>query len=296
MSEKANRQKSDDLESVNAKIVIDESKGLVFSTEDDLYQHFFKEINFLEEEFFRLRRRNVDIDENEFANFEKNLSPTLEDPDEVWEDQETVPGTTLTIYLKEFPEQAAAEEGREPHHDEFLFHVAICYMTANVPSFVYLHFPSRDIDLVEKYCRGQLVYDRTLRNAPPGAIDGDALAEGDELATGLYESMLKVRADKDIQEKDFPKFAHLREQSVEEADEIWRAPDSMGNMLVTFIKEFSDDSEVGDMWYAVVTLEDQATSSHALLFSFPTTDTTLVDRYRHGENLQAEEVVQESSH
>ncbi|NQZ19758.1 MAG: peptidase, partial [Bdellovibrionales bacterium] len=38
------------------------------------------------------------------------------------------------------------------------------------------------------------------------------------------------------------------------------------------------------------------TNSHALLFSFPTSDETLVDRYRHGENLQADEVIQESSH
>jgi hypothetical protein len=35
---------------------------------------------------------------------------------------------------------------------------------------------------------------------------------------------------------------------------------------------------------------------HSLLFSFPTSDTYLLDRYRQGENLQAEEVVQESSH
>lgn len=32
------------------------------------------------------------------------------------------------------------------------------------------------------------------------------------------------------------------------------------------------------------------------MFSFPTNDESLVDRYRHGENLHAEEVVQESSH
>jgi hypothetical protein len=45
-----------------------------------------------------------------------------------------------------------------------------------------------------------------------------------------------------------------------------------------------------------VTIEDTPSSSHALLFSFPTTDENLIGRYRHGENMQAEEVVQEASH
>ncbi|MCB0366686.1 MAG: peptidase [Bdellovibrionaceae bacterium] len=296
MSDKANRQKAESSEANGNKIVIDEANGLVFASEDDLYQHFFKEISVLEDEFFRLRRENIDLPENDFSLFEKNLSPTLEDPDEVWEDRETIPGQVVMIYLKEFPEQASGEDGREPTRDEFLFHVALCYMTANVPSFVYLHFPSKDIDLVEQYCRGELVYDRSLKDVPAGAIDGDALAEGDELAKGLYESMLKVRADRDIHEEEFSEFAQLREETVEEADEIWRAADSMGNVLVTFVKEFPDELDSGEMWYVVVTLEDQPSSSHALLFSFPSLDRSLIDRYRHGENLQAEEVVQESSH
>ena len=293
---KANRQKSDSAEQGASKIVIDESEGLVFSSEEELYNHFVKEISSLEQEFFKLRRESMDISEDDFSRFEKNLSPTLEDPDEVWEDKESIPGKVLMIYLKEFPEQIAGEDGELPKKDDFLFHVAICYLTANVPSFVYLHFPSKDIDLVEQYCRGELVYDRSLRDVPAGAIEGDALAEGDDLATGLYDSMLKVRAEKDIEEEEFAEYAHLREESVEEADEIWRAADSMGNILVTFVKECPDELEDEDLWYVVVTVEDQPSSSHALLFSFPTTDRSLVDRYRHGENLQADEVVQESSH
>jgi len=42
--------------------------------------------------------------------------------------------------------------------------------------------------------------------------------------------------------------------------------------------------------YVVVTQEDDNSNVHALLFSFPTTDKTLVDRYRQGEYLQPEEV------
>ena len=69
----------------------------------------------------------------------------------------------------------------------------------------------------------------------------------------------------------------------------------MGNVLVSFIREFPDEAD-GGIHYIVVTIEDMPSNSHALLFSFPTKDENLVGRYRHGENLQAEEVVQEASH
>lgn len=262
------------------KIVIDEAKGLVFSSEEDLYRHFNQEIDELEKEFFRLRARG-DINEGEFPNYEKNLTTLLEDPDEVWEDRETLPNRPLIIYLRKM--------------EDDLYHVAACYLTEDVPSFVYLHFPTNDVDLVGKYKRGEMIYDRSQRDIPIGAMDGDALSEGEELATGLYQAMLKLRSDRDILEEDFPEYFVLREETLEDGDEIWRSSDSMGNVLVTFIKEFHDIRDE-DMHYIVVTVEDSVSNSHALLFSFPSRDKTLIDRYRHGENLQAEEVVQEASH
>ena len=65
--------------------------------------------------------------------------------------------------------------------------------------------------------------------------------------------------------------------------------------LGRWVKEYQDD-EISNLHYIVVTLEDLPSGTHALLFSFPTSDASLVARYRHGENLQAEEVVQEASH
>lgn len=270
------------------KIIIDEANGLVFSSEEELYRHFNAEIEKLEKEFFKLRRRD-DIPEGEFARFEQNLTALLEDPDEVWEDKTSLANRQLIIYLRKMSE--AGEDGDRPA----VFHVAVCYLTNDIPSFVYLHFPTTDEDLVNKYRRGEMIYDRSLRDIPIGAMDGDALSEGEELAEGLYQAMLKLRSEKDIQEDNFPEYFALREETLEEADEIWRSADSMGNVLVTFIKEFHDIQDE-DVQYLVVTLEDAVSNSHSLLFSFPTRDRSLVERYRHGENLQAEEVVQEASH
>ncbi len=268
---RSSRKKSD-------PIVIDEAQGLIFETETDLYAHFENEIQVLEREFFTLREE-TDISEREFDKYNPQLDRLLDDPDEVWEDTDTLTGQRMFIYLRRFEKEVT--------------HIAACYLTDSTPSFVYLHFPTKNDKLVERYRRGQMVFQRSDVDAPAGAIDGDALHEGDELATGLYRAMLLLRSDKDLPEDDFISYAACREETLEDADEIWRSSDSLGNVLVSFIKEFGDEDEFS---YVVVTVEDAPSGSHALLFSFPTRDKGLADRYRHGENLQAEEVVQESSH
>ncbi|MBC86710.1 MAG: peptidase [Bdellovibrionaceae bacterium] len=286
------------------EIVIDRDKGLVFRSEEELYKHFEKDIEQLESQFFNWRKE-ADVAEKDFDKFEHRLTDTLEDPDEIWRDNETLLKEPVCIYLKVFEKESArkkrlnkstaSEEESVPREEDLEYYVAVTYLTDDVPSFIYLHFPSTDIDLVERFRDGDLVFSKALEQVPPGAIMGDAMTEGDELALGLYESMLVVRSSKDIDEDDFQEFAELRERAVEEADEIWRRDDGMGNILVTFVRDFADEYD-GDLWYVVVTVEDSPSNSHSLLFSFPTQDKTLLDRYRLGENLQAEEVVQESSH
>ena len=261
-------------------IVINEEQGLIFANEDDLYAHFAPEIQTLEREFTKLRGK-ADLPEADFDRFDEHLERTLDDPDEVWEDESSFDtgGPALYIYIRQFNEE--------------VYHVAACYLTGASPSFVYLHFPTNDSDLIERYRRGALVFERANADRALGAIEGDALYENDDLAEGLYRAMLLLRSEKDIFEDEFLAYADFREDTLEDADEIWRSSDSVGNVLVSFIKEFSDED---DFTYVVVTVEDEPSGSHALLFSFPTTDPGLVDRYRHGENLQAEEVTQESSH
>jgi hypothetical protein len=266
------------------QIVIDEAHGLVFSTEDELYDHFLPQIQALEKEYF-MSRSNKDIQEKEFVKYEDLLTQVLDDPDEVWEDATTIHGFKVRSYVGHYTSES----------EESVYYVALAYATGDVPSFVFLHFPSGDLELVDRFRRGNLLYDRVLKEVEKGAVEGDALSEGDDLAVGLYRAMLTLRNDRDVSEKRFKKFEHMRELAIEDADEIWRSVDLSGNILVTFIKDCPDEGVQG-LHYIVVTIEDTPSSSHALLFSFPTRDPNLIDRYRHGENLQAEEVVQEASH
>lgn len=257
-------------------IVIDAQKNLVFQSEEELYAHFSADIERLEEEY-QEQRSEADIPMDKLSDYDERLSDLLDDPDEVWQKGD------IFIYIKQFEENPV------------IWHLALCYLTEETPSFIYLHFPTKDPMLVEKYREDQMIYDHTKREVPLGAMEGDALYEGDTLASGLYKAMMMIRAKKDIHEDKFVDYQDCREPSVEEPDEIWRHTDPQGYVLVTFIKEF-EAAEGQNYYYIVVTLEDEASNSHSLLFSFPTKDASLVGRYRHGENLQADEIVQESSH
>lgn len=268
-------------------IIIDKENDLVFNTEDEVLKHFANPIKQLEEEFLKLRTKE-DFSDDESLGKEEELEDLLHSPDEVWEDSESVDGVTVYNFIKCFEDQ---------ENEDIYFYVALAYLAEDVPTFVFLHFPTRFDALCEHYRRGDLVYDKAREDVGYGGIEGDALSEGDELAVGLYKSMLIVRTTTDIDESLFQNYSELREETIEEADEIWRNTTMGGYTLVTFLKDFSRAEEGAEhMYYLAVTLEDEGTNSHALLFSFPTNDENLVDRYRHGENLQAEEVIQESSH
>ena len=158
-----------------------------------------------------------------------------------------------------------------------------------------MHFPTKDINMLEAFRKEEIIFHKKLEAIQFAAIDGDSLLEGDYLAIGLLESMLKIRSDKDIVTDKFQEFAECREDTINSPDEIWRKVDSTGHVLVAFIKEFNELG-IEDLHYIVMTEEDTEAQVNSLLFSFPTNDTSLVDRYRQGENLEAEEVATESSH
>lgn len=276
--------------SYDEKIIIDEKNKLIFKSENEVLKHFEKQIALLEKEFLSLRPKK-DYSDEEAAKLEKHLDETLDNPDEIWVDTKTIKANPLHIFIKQI--KAETDDDGEEIGDDF-YYIALTYVAQNTPTFVYLHFPTKHVKLVDQYRRGEM--DETIKavDFQSGSIEGDALSEGDDLAVGLYKAMMVLRQDDDIAHKEFANFAELREEAIEEPDEIWRNTDLNGNVLVNFIKDFSMSNE--PLYYVVVTLEDADSSSHALLFSFPTKDESLVDRYRHGENLHADEVVQESSH
>lgn len=278
---KANSSKS----LVNNPIVIDGEKNWIFNSESELYKHFKAAISLLEKEYNDIRESG-DFTDKESELMHELLELTLEEPDQIWMDNEVTEEFPIYHFHRMFENK-----------DYRIYYVASTYLYKEDPTFIFIHFPTKSLDLSDHFRRGQIVFDRTLAEFEPALIEGDGLTEGDPLSYGLFSAMLKVRSEKDIPMDKFKDFAKLREETIESPDEIWRSSDFQGNRLVTFIKEYQENSDYTGLHYVVITQEDgQSSTVHSLLFSFPTIDETLIERYRNGENLQAEEVVQENSH
>lgn len=266
-------------------IVVDADLGLVFESESEVLKFFGPQINLLIKQYNDLEdKKELPIDK--VTNLEELMEVALDDPDEVWM----------------LPENSSWELNVfafiRNHVDAGIYHILLAHVDAeDEPTFVYFHFLTRNTQVVERYRQGRMVYDQALSELEFGMIDGDSLSEGDPVAVGLFQAMLKVRGEADVTTEQFIAIGgECRDRTIEEADEIWKSQDSQGQILVTFIREFPDHVLVKDLTYIVVTQQEPESGVHALLFSFPTKDEQLVDRYRHGENLHAEEVAQESSH
>jgi hypothetical protein len=266
-------------------IVIDETQGLIFENDKTLFGYFSEQINLMEDRYAKYYAPSRDFTEDEIDAKEDWLEATLDDPDEIWIDADSFPEIPLYALVKTIDDP----------QDPFIY-VAVVYLDTEekYPSFVFIHFATKDIQLAEMFRQKEIIYHRKLEAIQFAAIEGDSLLEGDQLAIGLLESVLILRNENDVKTEDFQNFAEQREETINSPDEIWRKVDSEGHTLVTFIRDISEFKT--DHYYIVVTEEDPNTEVHSLLFSFPTNDSTLVDRYRQGENLEAEEVSQESSH
>ena len=269
------------------QLSIDPDRGWTFKSEDELFEFFEKDIEGIEKAFDGMRKKGL----KESA--KNTLEFTLERPDQIWINNSFFKkDRPLWLYVKKHKKKT-----------EFVF----CHCFEKDPTFIYLFFSLRsdaksdakfkkfikEFELIKEFSQ-----DGASAQAPVGALEGDSLYEGDALAKGLYQAMMTLRNSEDLMEEDFYDFSDMREPSIEEADEIWRAMDSYGNHLVYFIKEFeyTNDIETEVLYYVVVTVEDSVSESNVLLFSFPTFDESLADRYKVGENLQGDEVVQEGSH
>lgn len=283
MTDKKKKSKKSKSSQKNPQIIIDESRGWVFGDETEVVEHFKTQIEQLEKEYHELRSE-TDVELDDIEDLDEHLADLLQDPDEVWLADDVLADIKLGTFIGYFE----AEE-----IDLSFYYITLTYLVENIPRFVFLHFATSDLNLVKKYQRGTRIYDRNEKSIQSDEEAVDALTEGDELAVGLYRAMLKLRNQTDIPESEFAEYIKFREETIEDPDEIWRKIDSEGRVLVSFVKSIEDS---GDIKYIVITTEDEASESQYLLFSFPTKDPNLVDRYKQGESLDASSYTREESH
>jgi hypothetical protein len=249
-----------------AAVLVDEHNDLVFCDDNCVHEYFEAEINNLEMEHIKFRS-DTDIPLKDFSKYEHFLSMVLNEPDEIWEGEAREEDAPLSFYIGEFF-----------HEKERVYYVAVVYATDEKPSFVYMHFPTTDLALVEKYRRGELVFDEAQETELQ--LEDDEVTEGN-IAIELYNEMLENRSEVDIDPEDFGSYGELKLATVEKPEEIWKRIDDSGNTFVIYIAHHQRESE--EMAYVVVAVEDELVGGAVPIFGFPTLDQKLLDRFRVGE-------------
>jgi hypothetical protein len=245
---------------------------LVFNSEEEFIEHFRPQIESIEK-FYAESVSETDIPPDQSHLYDEYLRKVLEDPDEIWEDDQSTPGLPLHVYISQYKK-----------YDDTVYYLAIAVASEDEASFVLFHFPTKDPELVKKYQTGEMIFSRSDAFKEAEDLSQAALKRGDKGAKELYDAMIRVRQDDDIKESEFKDYLELRDEVLEEPDEIWKRLDQNGGILVTYIKAYHEENDTH--YYLVLTQADEFSASHYLLFSFPTRDTNLVERYRVDVNIK----------
>lgn len=253
-------------------VALDPTNDLWFCSESCLEEYFDDEITFFENQY-RSFREDDDIPMAEFSKYDHLLQLVLTDPDEIWMPEISTEEDPVAFLIGEFLFDKSP-----------VYYVASAYLSEERPAFVFFHFPTKKTSLVEKYRKGEMIYDASQEDESKD-LESESLVGTDDLPGQIYQEFLKSRSSEDIELEDFPSYASQKEATVKDPDEVWRRYDDSGNTVLVLLKRFEHEGE--PLVYIAVTEESDETPH--VFFGFPTVDKGLVDKFRMGEALHADE-------
>jgi len=132
-------------------------------------------------------------------------------------------------------------------------------------------------DVAAKYQRGELVYSKRLRASATRRARRRCVGRRRSARDRFVLSMMKVRAEKVRSRSRFQKFRDLREDTIENADEIWRRTISKG--IFSSASFANIPSTKRRSCPTSSSPRRRHSNVHCAFVLFPTNDKTLVDRY-----------------
>jgi hypothetical protein len=248
-------------------VYVEQSANRYFCSEKCIRSYYDPVAEYYRREMMEIRDPH-DISEADFSELESYAPLCLSNPDEIWVDS-TEFGETITFFLANFTNEGG----------KFTYIVA-CFCLDEEPTYILLSFPTRDKKLIEEFRRGEKV-ERTEGEEAAEPEVSPVLTE-DFLArqgNAIEEEMLRHRNATDIPAKDFEDFVHLVDQTIENPDEVWELQDEGDNPQLTLITQHEEN-----LHYVVICTFDssQGQESWRVIYSFPSRDPALVQRYRRG--------------
>ncbi len=266
---------SKDLKGHERALFVEEEIGRIFCSEECIATYFTPEIDRLEKEYFKFLSPN-DLSATEREKFSHLRWITLQEPDEVWR-QKTLSGDYRYTLISEF------NPTNKP-----IWCVCICLFLRGEPSFLYLAFPTKNAAMVNHYRRGERVEwvkppaqpNRIAPNTQESAPATDGLADSWTDAETLRAEVNQFRREDDIPESEFPLYESCLEETLEAPDELWTIESEEEFRVYHFIRYYPEEQP--GSWFVIVARETDDPEQLEILDSFPTKDSELVERFRHG--------------
>jgi hypothetical protein len=253
-------------------VYVEEGSNRFFCSEKCIRAYYDPMAEHYRREMMQIRDPH-DIAESDFPEYESYAPLCLSNPDELWEEI-TDNGEKVNNYLANFTNEGG----------KFTY-VVMCFCLEQEPTYILLSFPTRDKKLVEDFRRGQRVEIQEAAEEQIAEPEVSSVIAEDFLArqgNAIEEDMLRHRGTKDIPPSEFEEYAHLLDQTIENPDEVWELQDDGDNTLLTLIAQAEEN-----VHYVVICTYDQGEGegdreSWRVVYSFPTNDPALVQRYRRG--------------
>jgi len=249
-------------------VYVEEGANRYFCSEKCIRTYYDPMAEFYRKQMLEVRDPH-DVSEADFSGYESYAPLCLSNPDEVWMDS-TEFGENIYFYLANYTNEGG----------KFTYVVA-CFCLEDEPTYILLSFPTRDKKLAEEFRRGEKLEIKEDEEVTEPEVS-PVLAE-DFLArqgNAIEEEMLRHRDPTDVPHKEFEEHVHLVDQTIESPDEVWELQDEGDNPILTLISQQEEA-----LHYVVICTFDasQGQESWRVIYSFPSRDPALVQRYRRGQ-------------
>jgi hypothetical protein len=251
-------------------VYVEDGANRYFCSEKCIRTYYDPMADYYKTQHFKLRDAH-DIPEADFKKYESYAPLCLNNPDEVWVD-ENENGETFYFFIGNYTD----EGGR-------FSYVVMCFCLELEPTYILLSFPTRDKKLLENYRVGKKFdINEIEQEAAVSAGESEVAPQLDPFiqSRAIEEEMLRHRGKEDIPANEFDDYAHLLEETIESPEEIWELTDDKHNMILTLISKPNDEVN----YVVICSYDENAEGRDAwkVLYHFPTNDPQLVQRYRRG--------------
>lgn len=265
-------------------LYVEEEVGRAFCSEACIVQYFTPEIDRLEKEYYQIAgEEGFSSDEN--RKLSKVRWNTLVQPEEVWREK-TLNGDHRYSLITQH------QLPKVP-----VWSVCVCLLLKGEPSFLYLSFLTKRVEVVDFYRRGEQMDSQTLAAPSASAAEtgeeapaepaqmGDVLADAWTPEETLRAQLVHLRSKDDIPYEDFERYSKCLEATLQVPDEVWtfkrqsREQSPFG--MYHFLKRYPNDAN--PYWYVVIARDTEDEDQIEIVDAFPTRDPYLVERHRVGK-------------